>query len=331
MNRDNAMKILAPDGKLYRLDLKLANGRRNKQKKLSETFKSYLKKAIWINSSLEDRERLVIKTHLNPFFGNLHPSDLTQEKIQKYVISREKKNAKPNTLKHELRCLKKAVQTVAPNWELPKYATFNKPKAVNLKDLDHEAAIKVLQIVKQSCKDGETYFRIGLISAFTGMRLKDVMELTEGKLDRKNWIIHFYQSKVEKLRASRRSDSTPLLVSVPLCENLKALFKKIPENKDLDENFFQVHSRGAVTAVYKRAFKKIGMPNHSFKSFRHLFATTLLRAGVKNLKTIQTLMGHTKLETTFKYFHALDEDRDIAIASLPKLEIELGDPKNETV
>ena len=323
----NTIKVVGPDGLLYSMELKPARGRRRKDTRMAEAIKNWLKNESWINESLEIRERGVIAKHLIPFFGETPISEVSKN-VQQYVSRREKDGAKPNTLKHELRCLKKIMCSVEGGWNLPRYATKNHPKAVDLGGLDHATAIRVIEHVKRG-PSGEAYFRIGLIASLTGMRLKDVFELTERKLDRKNWTVSFYQSKVESLRAARKSNAEPLLVKIKLNKDLQNLFtKEIKPKKKLDDPFFIIPSRNGnglskrpranISTAYRRAFKELGL-EYSFKMLRHLFATALLRGGKANIKSIQRLMGHTKLDTTFKYLHALDEEAEEAIASLPVL------------
>jgi integrase len=62
---------------------------------------------------------------------------------------------------------------------------------------------------------------------------------------------------------------------------------------------------GLKTAM-RRAVPDAGVTNFRFHDTRHTAATRALRAS--NLKVVQKLLGHSNIETTTKYAHAMDDD-----------------------
>lgn len=53
--------------------------------------------------------------------------------------------------------------------------------------------------------------------------------------------------------------------------------------------------------MLNKIYKKIGVPQHTFHSFRHTYGTNLSRAGVPIERTSK-LMGQSSTEVTQKYY-----------------------------
>lgn len=73
-----------------------------------------------------------------------------------------------------------------------------------------------------------------------------------------------------------------------------------------------------LTDRQRRHFNRIGLPQIHLHMFRHWYACMLLRQGV-NIRTVQTLMRHKSLQTTAAYLLVVDEQRRLAIRTLPVL------------
>ena len=109
--------------------------------------------------------------------------------------------------------------------------------------------------------------------------------------------------------------------SAPIIPKLFNLLSKLPRVSDYVFTYNGKHIKSIYTAwnsiFYKRCngkfireerfLKDKDLPYVTFTTLRHTCATWTLKK-VRNLKTVQKLMGHSSIRTTLKYAHILNDD-----------------------
>jgi site-specific recombinase XerD len=133
-----------------------------------------------------------------------------------------------------------------------------------------------------------------------GVRVSEVTQLKVSDIDARRHVVWVRQGK-------RRKDRQTLL-SPKLLELLRAYGRAQRPNECLfpGARSNRPISVKAVFLVCRRAAQAAGISKPvSPHSFRHAFATHLLEAGT-NLRTIQILLGHARLETTARYLQVAD-------------------------
>lgn len=157
----------------------------------------------------------------------------------------------------------KAIREDNPAWQKPRLRYSNEATMKNIGFRVSELLHVVGDVKNSSQRYGSEYFKVGLVALFTSMRLKDVCDLTNDSLDRRNWKITFVQSKVKNILKARKSSKTSKSITIDVCNKLKDIFNQIPVTKK--GNLFDVPKTNpksptkAVTTAYLRAFKRCGI------------------------------------------------------------------------
>ena len=138
----------------------------------------------------------------------------------------------------------------------------------------------------------------------SGLRISEALNLRVRDLDRDNRLVLVRQGKGNKDRF------------VPVSKNSTLLLSQYLTGREKEKHTYIFHGRkkqkplNVSTAIgaFGKYVKRCGLnrPGITPHVLRHSCATHLLVAGAE-LRYVQELLGHEKIETTVKYTHLLDE------------------------
>lgn len=157
--------------------------------------------------------------------------------------------------------------------------------------------------------------RAFLFSLYTGIRWRDVNQLTYENVDLSSGLLKFEQSKI----AGRSKSSS---VVTPLSPMLHKIIGEPEVHGDCRQLIFSLPTWSTCVKQLDAWVKAAGIGKHiTWHCARHSFAVNILNGGA-NIKTVQSLMGHASIEMTEKYLRVVDELKHKAINSLPELDYE---------
>lgn len=144
--------------------------------------------------------------------------------------------------------------------------------------------------------------RAFMFSINTGLRFIDVQDLR---------FKHIKNGKIQK-----NQSKTGREVTIDLNDNAIDLIGEI--GKPDDKIFILPSLTGCLKSIKKWTADAGISKNITWHSARHSFATILL-INRTDIKTVSSLLGHSKLEHTQKYLHVVDELKKVAVNTLPRL------------
>lgn len=283
--------------------------------------------------------RIYIK---NSQISNIKLKDLRALHLQNYYnIMSKNKEISVNIIHNTNKILKCALDhAVKEGYILRNYCDL-----VNLPKLTRESKINYFTREEQerflnTCNN-HRFEPLFYLALYTGMRMGEILGLTWSNVDLKENIIHVKQSlrysdvfsddgvrhtkiiiQEPKTKTSIRDIPIPLKLSKILKEyKIKRAKDKLAFNGSLKlnidfvfttSNFTPLH-QGNLRHEYIAILEKAKVPKIKFHSLRHTYATRLFEEGVP-VKTVQTLMGHTDINTTMNIYTHVTDDMKIDAA-----------------
>jgi integrase/recombinase XerD len=184
--------------------------------------------------------------------------------------------------------------TLKKDWMIEHLPFGKKPKRLPV-ILGREEVVRLLVAIP------DLNHRIMLMTAYSaGLRVSEVARLRVEDIDRQRMLIRVREGK------GRKDRYVPL--STTLVEVLSG-YAKVGQPSDWlfpGERDGQYISPRTVSRVCRRAVQAAGIRKPvSMHTLRHCFATHLLESGI-DIRTIQKLLGHHRLETTTIYTHVTE-------------------------
>lgn len=202
-----------------------------------------------------------------------------------------------------------------------------------------------IQAIKTALKENSNQM-ICLMGLGTGLRQGELLALTFGDINLTSGIINVNKSmklvkEIDKngigtkklLIQTPKTKSSIRVVPIPssLIEPLKLHMAVQKEKYQINEIPFEETSLFFTTAScspvcaknlfysWSRTLKRAQVKYRKFHTLRHTYATKLFEAGVP-LKTVQSLLGHSEINTTAKiYTHVMQAQKEEAVEKINDL------------
>ncbi len=247
---------------------------------------------------IEDYSKQTIKSYSSAlklfleFVEILNLDQITEKEIQDYLYyCKNKKNYSFSAMKQaiaSIRYLYLKVLLKPPPQSLS--IELRKPNRLPIV-LSKKNVVKLIKVTSNL-----KHKTILLLIYSAGLRLGELLNLKPGDIDSETMKIHIRQSKGKKDRYIMLSENV-----LKLLREYYKLYK--PKDYIIEGQKGGKYSPKSVQNIFKAALKKAGIKKKAtVLTLRHSFATHLLDEGT-DIRYIQELLGHRKLETTQIYTH----------------------------
>jgi len=257
--------------------------------------------------------------HVLPVLGSYRLCDLSRPVVQQFLLERKRKGYSSSTV-HGIRTTLAKVLQAAVEYG---YLEINPARAIQIGEREPKQERRLLSLTQVrtllSNLTGPCH-TIVFVAVLTGMRIGEILALRWKRLDFLRGTIEVAETfsngqfGTPKTRSSRRVVPMSTLLREALETHKLGCGRPGPEELVFcTTKGTPLSPKNLYNRVLARTCDRIGLPRISWHSFRHTNATLLGEVG-ESLKTAQSILGHSDLETTLNtYMHAIPDSQRRAV------------------
>lgn len=248
----------------------------------------------------------ILNKHILPFYGEMRMGDITLNDVQRFFNT--KKSLSESSCKHMKYILSGIFQSAMEDGYMTRdftkstRLTYSKTKTERL-PLSFDDAQDILAHIGELTNGEQTL--MGLLM-FTGIRRGELLGLKWEDVDLKNDMIHIRHSvnfKDGNTPELKEPKSKAGLRDIPITEELKPFLHPGKSGTFVIGSKKKPLTARAYLCMFDRIRKKIDLHGATAHVLRHTFAT--ISSEYLDPKTLQRIMGHSKLDITMnRYAHA---------------------------
>lgn len=254
------------------------------------------------------------KAALIKAFGDVEIETLTQEAVQEYINRCQKNGETKKALQIRLSLLFCAIK---PHRRYDRFKYIVVEKDTEEKRVYSESEVeKIAECINSERKKSQLPI---LIAIRTGLRLTEICGLKWGDIDFEKRTISIRRNAA-KLNGETiistpktKSGARTVYITDDLLEMLRQ-YRKLPEYYVASGKKEPVNQR-SIQAANERLLERIGVKSCGMHSYRHAFASKLLK-GSTDFKSIANVMGHSNIEVTQNIYNHSTKEREEEVVKL---------------
>ena len=255
----------------------------------------------------------LLRIHVLPAFGLRQLREITRVEVQSFLVEKRRTGLSGSTV-HGIRTALSRVLQSAVDWG---YIEQNPVRGIvlgNRAPIEERLYLSPTQVRTLLNSLPEPTRTLVLLATLTGLRIGELLALRWKHIDLQRGSIQVRGTLSEgrigtpKTRSSRRD----LPLSKPACDALPAHRRSYDGDSPDDLVFVTrqltpLNPKNLMRRILRPACVTLKLPPVTWHSFRHTHATLLGEVG-ESVKTAQSLLGHSDIETTLNtYMHAIPE------------------------